>query len=71
MNLDEDNLIWLDLEMTGLDSFRDQIIEIATIVTDSELEVLAEGPAIAAKPGRVTLRRRPEGWDEETAFWSA
>ncbi len=43
----EDNLIWMDLEMTGLDPFRDQIIEIATIVTDAHLEILAEGPVIA------------------------
>ncbi len=42
-----DNLIWIDLEMTGLDPFNDQIIEIATVVTDSRLEVLAEGPVIA------------------------
>jgi len=43
----EDNLIWMDLEMTGLDPFRDQIIEIATIVTDPYMEILAEGPVIA------------------------
>jgi oligoribonuclease len=47
MNQDPSNLIWIDLEMTGLDTFNDQIIEIATIVTNSELEVLAEGPVIA------------------------
>lgn len=41
------NLIWIDLEMTGLDTFNDHIIEIATIMTDSELNILAEGPAIA------------------------
>jgi oligoribonuclease len=41
------NLIWIDLEMTGLNTFEDQIIEIATIVTDSQLEVIAEGPALA------------------------
>ncbi len=40
-------LIWLDLEMTGLDPHFDQILEVATIITDSELEVVAEGPVIA------------------------
>lgn len=39
-----DNLIWIDLEMTGLDPDRDYIIEIATIITDSELRIIAEGP---------------------------
>jgi oligoribonuclease len=43
----EDNLVWMDLEMTGLDPFRDQILEIATVVTDPQLEILAEGPVIA------------------------
>ncbi len=43
----KDNLIWIDLEMTGLDTDNDQIIEIATIVTDSQLNVLAEGPVMA------------------------
>lgn len=41
------NLIWIDLEMTGLDTQNDVIIEIATIVTDAELNILAEGPMIA------------------------
>lgn len=41
------NLIWIDLEMTGLDPEKERIIEIATVVTDSELNVLAEGPSIA------------------------
>ncbi|MDH5735257.1 MAG: oligoribonuclease [Gammaproteobacteria bacterium] len=44
---DKDNLIWIDLEMTGLDPQNDVIIEIATIVTDKDLNILAEGPAIA------------------------
>ncbi len=43
----EQNLIWLDLEMTGLDPFTDRILEIATVVTDQELHILAEGPVIA------------------------
>lgn len=42
-----ENLIWIDLEMTGLDTDRDRIIEIATVVTDSQLTILAEGPMIA------------------------
>lgn len=41
------HLIWLDLEMTGLDPERDTIIEIATIVTDSDLNIVAEGPVMA------------------------
>ncbi|MES9856028.1 MAG: oligoribonuclease [Sedimenticola sp.] len=41
------NLIWIDLEMTGLDTWNDRIIEIATIVTNSKLKILAEGPMIA------------------------
>jgi len=42
--LNANNLIWIDLEMTGLDTQNDVIIEIATLVTDSELNILAEGP---------------------------
>jgi oligoribonuclease len=42
-----DNLIWLDLEMTGLSPDTDVILEIATVVTDSNLKVLAEGPVMA------------------------
>ena len=41
-----ENLIWIDLEMTGLDTDRDYIIEIATIITDSQLNILEEGPGI-------------------------
>jgi oligoribonuclease len=43
----KDNLIWIDLEMTGLDPDKERIIEIATIVTDANLNTLAEGPVIA------------------------
>ncbi|HTT07883.1 MAG TPA: oligoribonuclease [Gammaproteobacteria bacterium] len=41
------NLIWIDLEMTGLNPDRDYIIEIATLVTDAQLNIIAEGPVIA------------------------
>jgi oligoribonuclease len=43
----KNNLIWIDLEMTGLDTNNDYIIEIATVVTDSQLNVIAEGPVFA------------------------
>lgn len=45
--LHPDNLIWIDLEMTGLDPDNDRIIEIATVVTDANLNTLAEGPVLA------------------------
>lgn len=46
-NASDDNLIWIDLEMTGLDPDTDSIIEIASVVTDRDLNVLAEGPEFA------------------------
>ncbi|MFV2059324.1 MAG: oligoribonuclease [Gammaproteobacteria bacterium] len=47
MTVDSNNLIWIDLEMTGLDTVNDVIIEIATIVTDGDLNILSEGPVFA------------------------
>ena len=44
-----DNLIWIDLEMTGLDPDKEKIIEIATLVTDSDLNIIAEGPNLAVR----------------------
>ncbi|MEZ8742956.1 oligoribonuclease [Photobacterium swingsii] len=47
MTISDQNLIWIDLEMTGLDPETHKIIEIATIVTDAQLNILAEGPTLA------------------------
>ena len=46
---DESHLIWIDLEMTGLDPSTDSILEIATIVTDRDLNLIAEGPELAIR----------------------
>jgi oligoribonuclease len=54
------NLIWIDLEMTGLDPLQERIIEIATVVTDSELNVLAEGPSIAINQSDQLLQAMDE-----------
>ncbi|OBX05094.1 oligoribonuclease [Gallibacterium genomosp. 3] len=65
MQLDKQNLIWIDLEMTGLDPNTDRIIEIATIVTDKDLNILAEGPVLAIKQDDATLAGMNE-WCQKT-----
>ena len=52
---DPTRLIWIDLEMTGLDTISDRIIEIATVVTDKHLNTLAEGPVLAIHQSDQTL----------------
>jgi oligoribonuclease len=64
MNKSENNLIWLDLEMTGLDPFQDHILEIATIVTDSQLRILSEGPVIAIHQTEAILGGMDD-WNRE------
>ncbi|MFD1806529.1 oligoribonuclease [Pasteurella oralis] len=65
MQLDKQNLIWIDLEMTGLDPERERIIEIATIVTDKNLNILAEGPVLAIHQPDELLAKMSE-WCTKT-----
>ncbi len=58
------NLVWIDLEMTGLDTMNDTIIEIATIVTDRHLNELAEGPVIAIHQPKSVMDAMDE-WNTE------
>lgn len=59
-DLPNERLIWIDLEMTGLDTDHDGILEIATIVTDGQLNVLAEGPELAISHPLATLEAMDE-----------
>lgn len=63
-NQQKDALFWIDLEMTGLDPETCTIIEIAAIVTDAELNVLAEGPSIVIKQPRELLEKM-DAWNQE------
>ncbi|MGR5302600.1 oligoribonuclease [Vibrio alfacsensis] len=60
MSFSDQNLIWVDLEMTGLDPETHKIIEIASIVTDSELNILAEGPVLAIHQPEDELAKMDE-----------
>ncbi|MGZ4970154.1 MAG: oligoribonuclease [Methylobacter sp.] len=63
MAQDSSHLIWVDLEMTGLDPDNDLIIEIATIVTDKNLNILAQGPALAVHQSDAALAAMDE-WNQ-------
>lgn len=65
MKLDKQNLIWIDLEMTGLDPEKERIIEIATIVTDKNLNILAEGPVLAVHQPESLLKAMND-WCQKT-----
>lgn len=58
------NLVWMDLEMTGLDIEMEYILEIATIITDSELNILEEGPCLAIHQSDEVLNRMDE-WNKK------
>jgi oligoribonuclease len=64
MAQDAENLIWIDLEMTGLDPDIDLIIEVATVITDKNLNVLAEGPVIAVHQSDAALAAMDE-WNQK------
>ncbi|MCB1693587.1 MAG: oligoribonuclease [Pseudomonadales bacterium] len=50
-----ENLVWMDLEMSGLDPEKERILEIATIITDSKLNIVAEGPVIVVQQPKALL----------------
>lgn len=62
MTVSTDNLIWIDLEMTGLNPEKERIIEMATIVTDSQLNIVAEGPVLAIHQPE-TLLNAMDNWN--------
>jgi oligoribonuclease len=61
----EMNLVWVDMEMTGLDPDNDRIIEVAVVVTDMHLNVLAEGPVFAIHQSDETLNKM-DNWNKGT-----
>ena len=64
MAQDPTNLIWIDLEMTGLDPQQDEILEIATVITDKDLNTVAEGPQIAIHQPQSRLDLM-DAWNQE------
>jgi len=64
MDVNDKNLIWIDLEMTGLKPLQDQIIEIATVVTDKNLVILAQGPVIAIHQP-LSVMEAMDGWNTQ------
>ncbi len=65
MAQDQNHLIWLDMEMTGLEPDRDRIIELAVVVTNARLETVAEGPVIAVHQSDAVLDGMDE-WNRNT-----
>ena len=65
MTVSEQNLVWIDMEMTGLDPDECVVLEIASIVTDKDLNVLAEGPVLAIHQSEAELAKMDE-WNQNT-----
>jgi oligoribonuclease len=62
---DENNLVWVDMEMSGLNPDTDRVLEIAAVVTDSQLEVLAEGPVVVVHQSERVLAAM-DSWNTAT-----
>jgi oligoribonuclease len=62
---DENNIVWVDMEMSGLNPDSDRVIEIAVVVTDAQLDVIAEGPVIAVHQPELVLTAMDE-WNRST-----
>jgi oligoribonuclease len=60
MAVDAYNLVWVDMEMTGLDPDADRVLEVATVITDSRLNILAEGPVLAIHQSDAVLEAMDE-----------
>lgn len=65
MSVSEQNLVWIDMEMTGLDPDENVVLEIASIVTDKDLNVLAEGPVISIHQSEAELAKMDD-WNQKT-----
>ena len=65
MAQDQNNLIWLDMEMTGLDPDRDRIIEIAVVITDAKLDTVAESPVLVVHQPDAVLQAMDQ-WNKDT-----
>jgi len=66
---DDGNLVWIDLEMTGLNPSADRILEVATVITDSQLEILADGPVLAIHQPEEVLAAM-DRWNTEQHWQS-
>ena len=64
MPVNDSNLVWIDLEMTGLEPATDRVIEIATLVTDKELNIIGEGPVIAIHQSNEVLEAMDD-WNQK------
>lgn len=65
MTKNNDNLVWIDMEMTGLEPDTDKVLEIATVVTDGDLNIIAEGPVLAIHQSDEILENM-DPWCVET-----